>query len=201
MLITPLAAIVLLGAGAALGLWAFRGHGDGGGLANMLPKTRIDEKATLSVLKSEAMTFLVTRRTTTQVVVEYSESGWTGSWDGVLWVTVNWCWGVDMSTLSLKDLRREGDAIYCRIGEPRLLQMGIVPGSEKYFSRATFFPKLNELFDSGSQHRKLQEQIQEQAAKFAKVQGLQPTRDEIVHQLNLATADLKKTAGVEIRFE
>jgi hypothetical protein len=35
---------------------------------------RSDEQVTLSVLKSEAMAFLVTRRSVTQIVVVHSES-------------------------------------------------------------------------------------------------------------------------------
>lgn len=193
-------AALLLSAGAWVG-WRIFPHRGGGVLDAVLPRTVIDQKVTLSVLRSEAMTFLVTRRTTTQIVVEHRQSDWAGEWQGVLWATVNWTWGADLSKLTEKDLRREGDVVYCRLPEPQLLDFAIVPGSECFFSKATVIPKLQELFRTGSQQKLLHDQIRAQALHFAADQKLCPTRRDMIRQLNEAAASFKQAAGVDLRFE
>ena len=192
-------AAAMLAAGVWIGAKAFRG-GDSMLPSGLTQKT-IDEKVTLSVLRSEAMTFLVTRRTTTQIVVEYSESDLLGEWQGVLWATVTWTWGADLSKLTEKDVRRAGEAVYVRLPEPEMLGLGIEPGSEHFFSKGTFVPKAMELFSTGRQQAKLQGQIKDHALGFARDQKLCPSREEMVRQLNAAAEALKKAAGVDLRFE
>lgn len=197
-----LLALVLLAGGVVIGALLFAGGRDNGGmLGGILPKPVISEKATLSVLRSEAMTFLVTRRTVTQIVVERNESDWAGQWQGVLWATINWTWGADMTKLTEKDLRRQGDAIYCRLPEPELLEFGIVPGSENFISKSTAFPKMQEFFQTGQQQRKLQDSIPAAAKRFAQEQKLCPTRQEMVRQLNETTAAIKQATGLDLKFE
>ncbi|RPI62567.1 MAG: DUF4230 domain-containing protein [Planctomycetaceae bacterium] len=196
------AAIALLAAGAIIGaIWLDASRDDGGMLGKVLPKPVVSEKATLSLLRSEAMTFLVTRRSVTQIVVEHNESDWLGQWQGVLWVTVHFEWGVDMEKLSEKNIRREGDVIYCRLPEPQMLSFGIVPGSENFMSRSTAVPKMQEFFNTGGQQHRLQQAVPAMAEKFAKEQHLCPTRAEMVKQLNEASAAIKQATGADIRFE
>jgi hypothetical protein len=197
-----LVALALLAGGIVIGYLLLGGPGKGGGmLGNILPKAVISDQATLSLLRSEAMSFLVTRRTVTQIVVEHNESDWTGQWQGVLWATVSWRWGVDMSKLSEKDIRRTGEVIYCRLPEPELLDYGIVPGSENFMSKSTAFPKMQEFFQTGQQQHKLQETIPAAAMRFAKDQNLCPSRLEMVRQLNDTTAAIKQATNLDLRFE
>lgn len=191
--------VILLGLGVWIGSSLFGRRG--GVIEAMLPQRTVDERVTLSVLRSEAMTFLVTRRTTTQIVVEHKEADWLGQWQGVLWATVNWTWGADLSKLTEKDLRREGDVVLVRLPEPQLLDFAIVPGSENFFSKATVVPKLQEFFRTGQQQKTLHDQIRDRAVEFARDQKLSPTRDEMIRQLNETTTALKKATGLEIRFE
>jgi hypothetical protein len=163
--------------------------------------TQVNEKVTLSVLKSEAMSFLVTRRTTTQLVVEHSESNLFGEWDGVYWVTVRWNWGVDLTKLSEKDLRREGDKIICRLPEPELLEFTPLLDSEGFFSRSTFVPKIKEIFNNGQQRATLRALLIKKATKFADEQHLRPSRRQIADQLNSSSSFIKKAAGAEVVFE
>jgi hypothetical protein len=186
-------AAAMLAAGVWIGAKAFRG-GDSM-LPGVLTQKTIDEKVTLSVLRSEAMTFLVTRRTTTQIVVEYSESDLFGEWKGVLWATVTWTWGADLSKLTEKDVRRTGEAVYVRLPEPEMLGLGIEPGSEHFFSKGTFIPKAMELFRTGQQQAVLQGQIKDHAVKFARDQKLCPSREEMVRQLNTAADALRRRRG------
>ncbi len=143
----------------------------------------------------------MTKRVSTQIVVEHTESNMWGQWRGVLWATVSWLYGVDMSKLTEKDLRRDGDAIIVHLPEPQWLEFNIVPGSENFVSKSTAMPKMVEFFNTGQQQKVLHDRIRDTAQKFARDQKLCPTREELVRQLNDAAAPLKKAAGVELRFE
>ncbi len=188
---------VLLAASGYISVRMFGHRDDSPGMFG----TTVNEKATLTVLKSEAMSFLVTRRTTTQLVVEHDESSIFGGWDGVYWVTVRWNWGVDLSKLTEKDLRREGDKIVCRLPEPELLEFTPLLDTEGFYSRSSLLPKIKELFHGGQQRATLRALLMQKAMKFADDEHLRPTRRQIADQLNGNSSFIKKAAGADVVFE
>jgi hypothetical protein len=195
LIVGAAAAVLLVAIGAGVGMWL------GGRSVNPLTRRTVDEKVTLSLLRSEALAFLVTRRTVTQIVVEHEEFDLLGEWRGVLWATVSWRWGVDMTRITEKDIRRQGQVIVCRLPEPQLLDFALEPGSVGFMSKSTAVPKLLDLARGGEQRRKLEERLRTRAMEFAGRQGLCPSREEVVRQLNDAAGAIRQAAGVEIRFE
>ncbi|HAU36486.1 MAG TPA: hypothetical protein DCX07_02060, partial [Phycisphaerales bacterium] len=157
--------------------WAVGRHGS-------LSPARIDEKATLSVLQSEELAFLVTRRAVTQVVLEHRESDLWGEWHGVLWASVSWRWGVDMRKIAPADLSRQGDTLVVRLPEPELLDFAMEPGSVGFISKSTAAPKLLDFARGGWQRSVLEAQLRRRALEFAAAHHLLPSRREIVAQLN-----------------
>jgi hypothetical protein len=197
-LVKVVLAIVLVG-GAVVVLDRWMGDQRGGLLFSSRPA--ISDKATLAILRSEAMSFLGTRRTATQIVVEHEESNWLGEWNGVLWATVSWQWGVDLSKLTEKDIRRDGEKVICHLPEPELLAFVPDFDSIRFMSKSTAVPKILNFFRDGYQRKVLESKLREQAMKFADEQGLRPSRQEIVRQLNDAVAVWKTAAGIDIQFE
>lgn len=172
------------------------------GQRGLLPfQIRIDEKATLSLLRTEALAFLVTHRSATQIVVEYDEADWLGEWHGVLWATVSWRWGVDLKKLTEKDIRRQGETIFVHLGEPELLDFAIDPGSVGFLSKSTAMPKVMDFFRGGWQRKILEQRLRERAMAFARDQKLCPDRRQMVDQLNVATEAFRAAAKLELRFE
>lgn len=162
---------------------------------------RTETKVTLSILRSEWLAFLVTRRTTTQVVVEHDESDWFGEWRGIYWCTVTWRWGIDLQNLTEKDIRREGGTVIIHLPDPELLDFATSPGTAGFMSKSTMVPKLMDFCRGGWQRDVLEREIHAQAMKFAVDQGLLPSRDEIVRQLDEASKTLSQAMGVELKFE
>jgi hypothetical protein len=161
----------------------------------------VDEKTTLSILRSRPMLFLVTRQIRTQIVIDHCESNWAGQWRGVLWGTVTISYGVDVNEIKADDLRREGEMVFVRIPEPRLLSFAVEPGSVGFMSKATAAPKLQDLLDGGGHRRQLENRLHDRAMSFARERGMLPERSQIVDQLNDTAYDLAETAGIRIRFE
>ena len=168
-----------------------------GGLA---PRTQVDEHISLSILKSQALTFLVTRRTATQIVVEHSESNWLGQWRGVLWATVRIHFGIDLAKITAQDIRREDGVAIVTLPEPEVLDFAIEPGSIGFLSKSTAVPKVEDLLHDG-QRRLLEKRLRECAMDFARQRDMLPTRDQLVEQLNDAVVLLASRGGVRLRFE
>ena len=168
--------------------------------AGFAPGTRVDEHISLSVLRSEALTFLVTRRTATQVVVEHEESSWLGQWRGVLWATVHIHYGVNLAKIQARDIRRDGNVAFVKLPEPDVLDFSLEPGSVGVLSKSTAVPKIEDLLNNG--HRRvLEARLRESALEFARQRGMLPTRDELIGQLNKAVSLLASEGGVRLRFE
>jgi len=170
-------------------------------LGPSLTRSVVDEKTTLSILRSRPMLFLVTRQIRTQIVIDHSESNWIGQWRGVLWGTVTISYGVDINEIEVDDLHREGEVIFVRIPEPRLLSFAIEPGSIGFMSKATAAPKLQDWLDGGGHRRQLESRLHDRAMAFAREHDMLPDRSQIVEQLNGTAAGLAQTAGIRIRFE
>jgi hypothetical protein len=166
----------------------------------LLPAPKVEERITLSVLRSETLAFLVSRRAVTQIVIEHEESSWMGEWRGVLWATVDFRYGVDLQKLAVTDIRQEGNVVTVHLPDPELLDFGIRPGTIGMLTKSTASAKIEDLLHNG--HRKeLDRRLQSQAIEFARQQGLMPTRQEIIRRLNETVALLRGRTDIEIRFE
>lgn len=161
----------------------------------------VDQRTTLSLLKSEPLLFLATRRTVAQIVVERHEGSWSGDYQAVSWATVRWTWGVDLSRLADDDIRMVGSGWVVRLPEPELLEFSIEPGSLRSFSKATAIPRLQEYLDHEDRRAALEASLREQAMRFARVNQLTPTRTQLVSQLNDAARVLLAGDGRSLRFE
>lgn len=185
---------------AAVALWAVLLAGLGVAMAVLLMGLRSPtshDKTTLSVLRSEALAFLVTRRTTTQIVVEHFESQWSGEWRGVLWCTVSWRWGVDLKKVSSSDIRSQEDMTIVRLPEPELLDFAMSPGSVGFISKSTAVPKLLDFARGDFQRQLLEQKVRQRAMQFALDEQLLPSRSQIVQQLN----ETARLAELKIVFE
>ena len=169
-------------------------------LAPSLPGSVVEEETTLSILRSQALTFLVTRRTAAQIVVEHQESNWAGEWRGVLWAAVNIHYGIDLAKIQAKDIRRNGNVAFVTLPKPEVLDFSIEPGSVGVMSKSTAVPKIDDLLHN-SHRRVLEGRLRQAALDFAQQRNLLPTRDELIKQLNDAVSLLASEGGVRLRFE
>ncbi|KKL74932.1 hypothetical protein LCGC14_2059930, partial [marine sediment metagenome] len=161
---------------------------------------KADERTTLSLLRSETMAFLVTRRSSIQVVVECEQGDWLGEWRGVLWATIHLHYGVDLTRVTQKDIRRCDGVVVITLPEPELLSFAIEPGSVGYLSKSTAAAKIDDLLHNGHR-RELHGRLRSRALEFARRHGLMPPKQEIRAERNAATILKGSAAGLEIQFE
>ena len=169
-------------------------------VVDIKPETQVEEHISLSVLRSETLAFLVTRRNVMQVVVEHGESNWLGQWRGVLWAVVTLRHGVDLTKITAQDIRHDGDVTVVKLPEPEVLDFAIEPGSVGFLAKSTAVPKVEDLLHNG--HRRLlEDRLRQSALEFARQRDLLPTREALVEQLNEAVSLLASEGGVRLRFE
>ena len=169
-------------------------------LADLTPEPEVKQQATLSVLRSQELMFMVSRRTASQIVVEHEESSWLGEWRGVLWGVVRLHFGVDLTKIKAKNIRREGDVSVVTLPEPEILDFAVEPGSIGFMSKSTAVAKVEDLLHNG-QRRLLENRLQQCAMDFARQRDMLPSRAELVEQLNDAVSLLASEGGVRLRFE
>ena len=159
------------------------------------------ERTTLSVLKSENLSFLVTDRVVSQIVVEISEnSPLLGKREGVLIGTVTLYYGVDLQQMDAACLSREGGTIFVKLPEPSELDFTVDPASFKYITKRSGLNVIADYLQNKDMEAELRTSIHAQAVKFMTDEKLLPSRDKIVRRLNDLASPIFLSSGLNIEF-
>ncbi|MCE5328054.1 MAG: DUF4230 domain-containing protein [Planctomycetaceae bacterium] len=160
--------------------------------------TRTDIEVTLAVLKSKPVMRLVTREISTQVVIEDSETNIFFDRRAVIWAKVEICAGVDLESIGDQDIRRQGDTLFIRLPQPRVISMSVGPDIH-CLTKATSVARMQDLFNDQEHRRRMEQRLHNDALQLAR--QVMPSRQEIVDQLNAAAASFQQQAHCRIRFE
>ena len=160
---------------------------------------KTETASVMSLLRSEPMAFLVTRRIVTQIVVHESSVEWYSQSRAILWATVNLHYGCNLDELKPDDLRRTSEGNWLvRLPQPRLLDFNIE--SLDSISKDTFFAKAEDILFATRNHR-MMERLRSDTLKFAEQHSLLPTRDEMVSDLNRLLEKSTITQKFRVKFE
>ena len=156
------------------------------------------EVSTFNVLDVQRLSFLVTHRVTTQVVVEASESSLLlGKADGVLIAKVRFLYGIDLSGLTKADCTQEGDTTVVAVPDPEALEFIPDLDSVRYFSSAS---GLRRVTNTDIDKESLLARLERVAHSFVESEGLIPTRSEMLVPLNAFAEALAGGGGGLIEF-
>jgi hypothetical protein len=156
----------------------------------------------LTVLRSDALAFLVTDRLVTQVVTSSDEnSALLGRREGYLVATVRLYYGVDLEHLSPANLRREVEGIVVTVPEPRELDFAVDMPSLRFMSKRNVTMAIADWLRGRDLENELRSKLRADALAFMKSQDLIPARGSIVTRLNAWAPVLSEAVGVNVRFE
>jgi hypothetical protein len=158
-----------------------------------------ESSSVITLLKSEPMAFLVTRRIVTQIVVQESDVQWYWQSRAVLWATVNLHYGCNLEEIQPADITHAADGTWhVKLPPPRLLDFNIV--SVDSISKDTFIAKVQDvLFDTRS--NRMMHQLQITAVKFATDNNLLPSRRQLSADLNRLFANSPLSRNIKLKFE
>ena len=134
------------------------------------------ERATLTVLRSEELTFLATDRLVSQISVEITEnSPLLGIREGVLIATVRLYYGVDLRRLGPASVGRAGrDRLVVRLPDPEPLDFAVDPSSFKYITKRSGLNVIRDFALNKDLEAELRTRLQPFAMQFFREQGLLP---------------------------
>jgi len=168
---------------------------------NLTSATRT-EKAVLSILKSEDLSFLVTDKLTSQICVEISEnSPLFGKREGILIGTVTMYWGIDLSKISPSSIKKENSGIVITLPEPRELDFSVDLSSLKYITKRSGLNVIADFVMDRDIEKELREQMKESALKFFQDKKLIPSKTKTISKLNSYFAPVAQQIGMPITFE
>jgi hypothetical protein len=160
------------------------------------------ETATLTVLKSENLAFLVTDRIVTQIAVEITDnSPLLGKREGILISTVTLYYGVDLQALDKTCISRNGNTLVVTVPDPRELDFSVDPASIRYITKRSGLNVIVDTILNKDMEKELRVGLHDQALAFMADRNLIPTRAKIVSQLNELALPFSQMIGVTLTFK
>jgi hypothetical protein len=166
------------------------------------------QAATLTMLSSEKLTFLVTDKLVTQVMITKETTGarriLLGNDTDIMATVVTLYYGVDLQKIDKESITRSpsGDVLI-RIPEPEVLEIKVHESETRVFQKQTGLTQLIEVLSNSEMERfqALRSAAEKEALTFFKNQNQLPTREEIVEELNTFSHLLSEPLGVAVIFE
>ena len=161
------------------------------------------EQATLSLLRSEELSFLVTDRLVSQISVRISDhSPLLGQRDGVLIATVRMYYGLDLRKLDAAAItRKDRNTLIVRLPDPEMLDFSVDPSSFQYITKRSGLNAICDYVMDKNIEAELRIKLQPYAARFFADQRMLPTRAKIVQRLQNYLAPLEREFGSRIELQ
>lgn len=157
---------------------------------------------TLTILRSEDLQFLVTRRLASTVVLEKRENSVIlGDRQGLLLADVEIYYGFDLTKIEASALSRAGDRVAVRLPEPEALTTTVKLDSMRFFSKQSGLSKLVDIVKSQDIEDELRQEFAAAAEAYFAARGMMPARAELVAVLNRWAGARFAAAGVDVVFE
>jgi hypothetical protein len=160
------------------------------------------EQATLTLLRSEELAFLVTDRLVSQIAVKTSDSSpILGQREGVLIATVRMYYGLDLRKLDAASITRAGkDRVVVRLPDPEMLDFAVDPSSFTYITKRSGLNVIRDYVMDKDIEAELRVKLRPHAVRFFADQRLLPTRARIVQRLQGYLAPLERETGMQIEL-
>lgn len=157
--------------------------------------------ATLSLLRSEDLLFLVTDKLISQIMVEVTDNNpILGKREGVLVATVTLYYGVDLRKLGTPSIVKEGTRMLVAIPDPQELDFSFDPASLKSITKKSGLNVIADFVMNKDMEAELRAQLKSNTIKFFKGHDLMPTRQKIVRQLNEFAPVFSEKIGMSVEF-
>jgi len=161
-----------------------------------------DERAAIQFLRREPLSFLVTERVVTQVVVEAQEGNLLlGYGNGFLGGKVELRYGVDLSQLDESAVRRRGDTLCVQVPPPELLRYVPDLSSLRFIEKKSALLVIVDKARGVNLYERCLARIEEAARTFARDNQLAPTRAQLVARLNDFAPAMSTALGTTVVFE
>ena len=159
------------------------------------------ERQVFQLLKSESLSFLVTSRLTSQIIVEIEDSSvLLGAGSGSLTGTVRMYHGVDLRRLTQASVRMEGGSCVVDLPEPEVLDFAVDVASLRFKTRRSLLRVMADRLGGHDLRQDLQNRFRSASDRYFREQSLLPDRSALCARLNEHAQSWSGKVGAEIRF-
>lgn len=160
------------------------------------------EKQTLTLLQSDAMTFLVTDRIASQIVVSVSEGNiLLGQREGYLIGTARLYYGMDLKELTKDSIQLRDQQIFVTLPPAKELDFAVDLESLQFISKVSGTVALVDWLQGKDMYAELRAQFKPKAIEFMKQNNMIPNRQKILGRLNSMSALLTEHIGLKVTFQ
>ena len=147
-------------------------------------KDRGKVKSIVTVLKSEPLQFLVSRRIRSTVALEKEEKStiW-GNRNGLLLAEVTVYYGFDLSRLTDKNVKIKKDKTVVTLGEPTILTVSVDTDSMRFFTKMSGLQYLKDKIEGTSLEKEMLKDFSTASRKYFIDRNLLPEREEMLKDL------------------
>ena len=162
---------------------------------------RNPEHHVYQLLHSETLSFLVTERLTSQIIVEIDNSSiLLGTSSGTLTGVVRMYYGVDLSRLRPETVRMEGGTCMIDLPDPEVLDFSVDVASLQFRTRRSLIRVIGDRLTSYELRSDLQNRFRSASDRFFREQSLLPDRAALCARLNQHTQSWADRLGVPVSF-
>jgi hypothetical protein len=166
-------------------------------MAPPTPKTR----EVIEVIRSEALSFLVTDRLVTKVVAESNENNaLLGKREGYLIATVRVYYGVDLKSLPEDAVRVTDGNVCITLPNPRELDFSVDLDSARFLCKRSGLIVLRDFLQDLNFQHELERQLHEAAQETLRNEKLLPSRDDLLRRLNGWAPALSSRCNLKVVF-
>ena len=161
------------------------------------------KNATLTVLKTERMAFLVTDRLLTQLLVEEQRVfPGMGTRSGYLMGTVKVYYGIDLTKLTPESIEVTPQKVIIHMPKPTVLDFSVDLSTLRFFTRETGMMKVASVFmDNEDLRKELEKRFYKEAILFFKTNGLIPDLETIQSRLNGFAYSIEQVIHLRVVFK
>lgn len=158
--------------------------------------------STLEVLHSDQLSFLVTDRVVTQVVVTIDNTHWlTGVDKALLYTVVTIYYGVDLEKITQENISENNDTVWVTIPEPELLDISVDLEGIQIFESRSGLIRLIDVVKGENKVLSLLADFQLAARVLAEQQDLFPSREKMLIKLNSFAPLFSEKIGKTLIFQ
>ena len=143
-------------------------------------------KSVVTILQSEAMSFLVSRKITSTVAMEKVEKStvW-GNRNGLLLAEVTVFYGFDLKRLNEKNVKIKGEKTIVDLGEPAILTLSVDTGSMRFFTKMSGLQYFKDRLEGNSLEKEMIKEFSIAAKRYFHDRKLLPSREIMLKELQM----------------
>jgi hypothetical protein len=162
------------------------------------------ESQSAVVIRVQELEFLVTQKIVAQYTDNVSEYSFlAGEREGLLLGIINIYYGIDLKKISEESVKHEDSKTIVELPEPEILDISVVPGSIKFFSRRSGLVALMDMMSNRNDEALLRDRFTKTARDFYSQKGFLPSKDDVLNNLRRAAKVFtpKDQEQIEFRYK